>query len=460
MADSVRADIPVASGKKWIVRALQLAFLVTAIVIAAMPAKPNRTYPQRQPVRFWHMWSGEWKDKVDLIVKEFNESQDQYEVIALSVPGTSADYKFMLSVAGGDPPDCMAQWNAVIPFWADHELLVPLDTLMTEQEKADFQRDAYPVAKKIGMYKDHLYGVTIGINIWACYYRPDQMKEAGLDPDHFPQKLEELVDWGGKLNQFDKENRLTRLGFYPEWLRMYGPIFGGSFWDAQEKKLTLKTPENLRALTFLADCTKKIGYDKIKRFRSSLNTGGYSLNWPFISGQYSIAVDGQWRVEQIAQYAKDLEYRTAPIPAPANGKAFAGYSNGNFMIVPKGAKNVPGAWAFIKFWSGLNDPERAAKFYTMGGWLPLTTKVANAKYYQDYLHKYPQFKTFLDILPSENIQTLPPVPYQTYFSDMMNLSAERALRGEPTPELTPEQALDEFQIKIDAEMAKRKRVGL
>jgi multiple sugar transport system substrate-binding protein len=456
MADSVRTDSPVQDRKKWIVRALQLALLIAAIWVAAMPAKPNRAYPQRQSVRFWHMWSGEWKDKVEQIVKEFNESQEQYEVIALSVPGSSADYKFMLSVAGGDPPDCMAQWNAVIPFWADHDLLVPLDTLMTEQEKADFERDAYPVAKKIGKYKDHLYGVTIGINIWACYYRPEQVAAAGLDPDKFPTKLEELIEWGEKLDQYDKEGRLSRMGFHPEWLHMYAPIHGGGFWNAQEQKLSIKTPENLRALTFLADRTKKKGYYNITKFQSSLNTGGYALNWPFISGQYTIVVDGQWRVEQIAQYARELNYRTAPIPAPAGGKTFAGHSNGNFMIVPKGAKNVPGAWAFIKFWSGINDPERAAKFYTMGGWLPLTTKIANAKYYQEYLRKYPQFKTFLDVLPSENISTLPPVPYQTYFSDMMSLSAERALRGE----LTPEQSLDEFQAKMDAEMAKRKRVGL
>ena len=77
-----------------------------------------RKYPHRIPVRFWHMWSAEWKVVVDRIVDRYNRSQDKYEVIALSVPG-GADTKFLLGAMGGDPPDVMAQWNPVIPTWAE-----------------------------------------------------------------------------------------------------------------------------------------------------------------------------------------------------------------------------------------------------------------------------------------------------------------------------------------------------
>ena len=53
-----------------------------------------RKYPNRIPVRFWHMWSAEWKDVVDRIVDRYNRSQDKYEVIALSVP-SGGDAKFL-----------------------------------------------------------------------------------------------------------------------------------------------------------------------------------------------------------------------------------------------------------------------------------------------------------------------------------------------------------------------------
>ena len=103
------------------------------ILVFALPGATSRKYPDRVPVRFWHMWTAEWKDVVDRIVDRFNESQDRYEVMPLSVPGTAADSKFLLSVAGGAPPDVMAQWNQVIPKWAESGLIIPLNSLMSPE---------------------------------------------------------------------------------------------------------------------------------------------------------------------------------------------------------------------------------------------------------------------------------------------------------------------------------------
>jgi multiple sugar transport system substrate-binding protein len=451
----VPEQVPPSNLRRLVVVVLNLLLIGSLVLIFALPGPRTRAYPEREPVRFWHMWTGEWKDVVDGIAQRFNESQTKYELIALSVPSASADYKFLLAVAGGDPPDCMAQWNQVIPAWADEDMLMPLDSLMSPAEWADFKATAYPVVLKIGCYKDHLYGVTTGINIWGCYYNPKHLDEAGLDPDKFPTDLDELWTWGKKLTRYDDRGNLTRMGFLPEWYQMYVPVFGGDFYDAAKGDTVIYTPANLRALTWLADKRKELGFDKVVRFQSMLNTGGFSTEWPFISGQFSITVDGQWRVEQLAKFAPDLKYRTAPIPPPESGKRFAGWSNGNFMIIPKGARHVAGAWEFIKFWSGIEQPERAAEFYTKGGWLPLSPKIANAPIYQAYVKKYPQFKTFLDVLPSENIQTSPPVPYQVVLGDLIKRADDFAVRGT----LTPEEALKDLERNVAQEVARRRRFG-
>ena len=303
------------------------ALLALGVVVAASLAfsfavrgPVRRKHPQRTEVRFWHMWTAEWKDVVERIVDRFNDGQDRYEVVALSVPGTAANSKFLLAVAGGDPPDCMAQWNQVIPKWADSELLVPLDDLMTPGQWADFQKSTYPIARKIGIYKGRLYGVTTGLNIWACYYRIEDLRAEGLDPNRFPQTLEELVEWGRKLHRFDSRGNLVRLGFLPQWFAMYARGFGGGFWDWEHPSgLKLDTPENLAALTFLVERRKELGFENVLRFESGLRQG-YATEWPFISGQYSITVDGQWKVEQLARYAPELRYGTAPVPPPAGGR--------------------------------------------------------------------------------------------------------------------------------------------
>jgi len=436
----------------WVTAAL---VLVGLILVFALPQETSRKYPGRIPVRFWHMWTAEWKTVVENIVDRFNESQALYEVIPLSVPGAAADSKFLLSVTGGDPPDVMAQWNQVIPKWAESGLIIPLNALMSDSEWAEFKRTTYPVALKIGVYKGNLYGVSTGLDIYACYCRPTDLREAGLDPTRLPATLEELTQWGERLCRFAPDGSLNRIGFLPSMFAMYAPGFNGGLYDWNRGIVTLNTPENVRALTFLVDQRKKLGFENVIRFESGLTPGVANAQWPFISGAYSITVDGQWRVEQIAKYAPELEYATFPIPPPKGGRKQFGWASGNFMIIPKGAKQVQGAWEFIKFWSGIENPERAAEFYTWGGWVPFCPAIAEAPTFREYLAKNPQFKTFLDILASENIQPVPPVPYQVYLWDRITRADDSAQRGT----LAPQAALERLEKEITQEIAMRRRFG-
>ena len=437
-------------------RVLSLSFVASIVLlfgfVFAVPGPPARRHPERIPVRFWHMWTAEWKDIVDRIVLRFNESQDRYEVVALSVPPSSnVDAKFLLAVAGGDPPDVMAQWKPIIPTWAESHMLRPLDDLMSPAERQRFFDEAYPVAKKIGVYENRLYGLPIGINVWALYYRPEHMREAKLDPDKFPESLEELVLLGAKLDKKNAHGDIVRLGFLPGWFGMYAPVFGGGFYDWSARELTLDSPANLRCLTYLVECRKRLGLDVVTRFESAQNAGA-SVEWPFISGVFSITLDGQWRVEQLAKYAPGLEYRVAPIPPPAGGKRFAGSSDGNFMVVPVTAKRPDGAWEFIKFWSGLSDPERAAAFHTWGGWLPALSSVAKSKTYQDYLARYPSFRVFVDLLSSDNLAAPAPIPYQVFLADRITATDQAAMRGL----VTPTDALRDLVRQVDEERQRRR----
>lgn len=440
------------SKKLWIGLALIGALVLVLSVTAPKPGA--RKYPNRKPVRFWHMWTSDWEKVVAKIADRFNESQDEYEVIPLSVPGDTADSKFLIAVAGENPPDCMAQWNDVIPKWAESKLLVPLDEQMGPNEWAKQKGSIFPAALRVGTYKDHLYGLTVGLNVWALYYRPDYFREAGLDPDHLPATLEGLTAWASKMDKHSDNGQLSRLGFLPGGMRAFAPIFGGGLFDWDKQQLSLDTPQNLKALEWLTGFRSRLGFDKVLRFESS-QRAAVGSDWPLINGSYAMVVDGQWRVEETNKYAPKFEFRTAPIPAPLGGAKNASYSNGNFMIIPRSAHQPAGAWEFIKFWSGLSHPEQAAEFYTWGGWLPLNREVAQAPLYRAYIRKHPQFETFVKLLESPNIQPIPPVPYQVYLWDRLQRIEESAERGAKTPR----QALDSLVGDVNQELAHRKEYG-
>ena len=60
----------------------------------------------------------------------------------------------------------------------------------------------------------------------CCTKWVDHLKAAGLDANHLPQTLEELMQWGRKLDRYDEHGALIRMGFMPTEFRLFAPVFG------------------------------------------------------------------------------------------------------------------------------------------------------------------------------------------------------------------------------------------
>ena len=418
-------------------------------------ASAAKTGHKRIPVYYWHMWAAQWRPVMTHVVDEFNASQDKYEVIPLQVPvPPEGDQKFLLATAGGDPPDVMAQWTPAISAWAQAGSLRPLDTRMTPAERRFFLHDTYPAVHDNGWYKGHLYGMVINFDVYACYYKPAEWRAAGLDPDHFPSTLEQLAAVGAKLNQTDSAGRLTRLGFLPALWTNYLPAFGGSLYNPATGQVHLDTPQGLAALTYLVQAHQQLGFDKVERFNAGLGSQ-QGASWPFITDQQAIVLDGEWRVKQVAEYAPNLDYRVALLPPAAGGTPDASYSAASYLTIPTGAKHAAGAWEFIKFWQGLDDPVRAAPFNVAFGWLPSSPQMAASPAYADYLRQFPQYRTFVTLAASPSIVSLPPVPDAVYLQDRIAADDDLAERGT----LSPQKTLRLLQHEADQQERQRQELG-
>ncbi len=410
----------------------------------------------RKIVNFWHLLSEPWLKPTEEMVARYNESQSKYQVVPLLVPDTSADSKFMLSVVGADPPDVMLHWTQAMSTWAEGKLLTPLDSLMTREEMRRFKMESYPVIAKSGWYKGRLYGITVGFDLFVCFYRADHFREVGIDPDpaKFPATLEEVVEIGKRLDRFDKQGNPTRIGFLPQTLVNYVPSFGGWFYDDKQNQLTINTPQNLKALQFMVEERKRIGFDKAIRFLSGL-TSSAGVDMPFIGGAYSIALDGEWRVEHFRRYAPNLDYHTVFLPPPKGGRPAASFSSTNFITIPAGAKQVEGAWDFIRWWSGLQDLKASAEFYPPFGWMPRGEAAVHTPKYQEFLRSAPQYQTFLNLAQSNNIEVTPSTTYQLFLMDRITKWSDIALRGS----LSAEEAMRQIETDVQQERARRRALG-
>jgi len=437
--------------------------LVAAVVALAFRESANPRWqlpPDRREVVFWHFWGGKDRPVVEEICDRFNSSQDEFFVRPVAMPGNNLDLKFFLSVAGEDPPDLLNQDDPIVADWAHRDALVPLDELASSEEIAQLQSWLFPAARQIGSYRGRLYALCNGLDVRALYYNADVLDEFGLEP---PRTLEELDRAATTIAPAGAGRTLERYGYLPDPRRIWswGIVFGGQFYDPRSGRITADSPQVVAALDWMAGYSRRYGAASVARFRK----GDQALPgaaFPLLEGRYAMIMDGQWRVAEIgavrqaaqSRGAEVPRYGVVPLPPPPGGLVDAGWVNGNFFVVPRGAKNPRGAWAFMKFWSGFGGHEsEAARACAGGGWIPASAKVVESPIFQEYLERYPMFRTFVALAASGNQVPTPAVPGAQFLQDEVIRAAEDAMYKLVPPGEALQDATRRVQARLEATSA-------
>lgn len=434
--------------------------LVVAVVALAVRESANPRWevpPGRSEVVFWHFWGGKDRPVVEEICDRFNRSQNEFFVRPVAMPGSNLDLKFFLSVAGEDPPDVLNQDDPIVADWAHRDALLPLDELATREEIGQLEAWLFPAAREIGSYRGRLYALCNGLDIRALYYNADVLDAFGLEP---PRTLEELDRAAAAIAPADANPAHERYGYLPDPRRIWswGIVFGGRFYDPHSGRITADSPRITAALDWMASYSRRYGAASVARFRK----GDQALPgaaFPLLEGQYAMIMDGQWRVAEIGavrQAARSRgevvpRYGVVPLPAPPGGLANAGWVNGNFFVVPRGAKNPRGAWAFMKFWSGFGGHEsEAARACAGGGWIPASANVVESPIFQEYLRRYPMFRTFVELAGNPNQVPTPGLPGAQFLQDEIIRAAEDAMYKLVPPREALENATRRVQARLEA----------
>ena len=419
----------------------------------------------RRKVVFWHFWTARYKRVVEEIARRFNQSQAEHFVEPVAIVGSNLETKFFLAVAGGSPPDVMNQDDQVVPDWAHRGVLTPLDALLGRQESDRLERWLYPVARKIGSYEGRLFALANGLDIRALFFNRELFREAGLDPDAPPRILEELDAAAEAVLPPGQSDAIRRAGYLPDHRRLWiwGTLFGGRFYDPDSDRVTANDPRIVAALEWMVSYSRKYGVDRVAAFHAG-NRQMTGTPFPFLYGRFAMQMGGQWRVgelEEAAQAAirngeRPLEYGVVPLPAPEAGVPNAGWANGNFFVIPQGARNPEGAWAFMKFWSGFGGhADDAARICTEGGWIPVSQEVAEGARFQNYLDAHPTFRPFVELAGSPQLRTTPSIPVQAYFFDRVNRATQEAMYLEKSAQQALDEATTDIQRRLDAVRARQ-----
>jgi sn-glycerol 3-phosphate transport system substrate-binding protein len=171
-----------------------------AVALSALVTLAPSPASAKTEIQFWHAMTGQLGDATNELVRQFNESQSEYEV----KPLRKGTYPETLTAAIAAYRQRQAP-NIVQVFEVGTQTMMlsgavhPVYQLFKEQEIAMDWKDF--IAPVVGYYsKDgNLYSMPFNSSTPIFYYNKDVFQKAGLDPAKPPQTWKQVEEYSKKI---------------------------------------------------------------------------------------------------------------------------------------------------------------------------------------------------------------------------------------------------------------------
>lgn len=230
------------------------------------------------------------------------------------------------------------------------------------------------------------------------------------------KREDELVKIGQQVT--NKEKGIYGFGFWGS--KHYGScelVIGPYTWDRggsicdKDGVATFNSPQAMEAIQFLSDCVHKYKISPESVFTADFT----EIDNAFQAGNIAMIINGTYQSPTYfakAQFAKDGNIGWAPIPGKEGPSP--NFANGWALGIPAKAKNVKGAWEFIKFFE---TPEVQLEHSKIEGGAPTRKSAWSDETFKDDMHKF-----FFDNL-DKNGHPMDPLVYYQEGLEALNLAA-------------------------------------
>ena len=208
---------------------------------------------------------GSAAELIDQICADFNEENPDI-IVEPIYTGNYDDTvtKIQTAITGGTPPDVFISLATQRFTMASTNMAMPLDDLIAA-DGADGQ--AYIDDFLDGFMEDsyvdgEIYSIPFQRSTMVLYYNKEAFEEVGLDPEKPPTTWEELVEYGTKLTNENREGvGLALNSGSAQWaftgFALQNSADGKNLMSEDGKTVYFNTPENIEALQFWIDLQNK-----------------------------------------------------------------------------------------------------------------------------------------------------------------------------------------------------------
>lgn len=295
-------------------------------------------------ISFWSIFpeGDAKKDTMDSLLDEFMNENPDIRVEHLGISFYDYFGKLRTAQAGGTDPTLSFNDNASVQIRAKSGVIRSIDSY-TEKYSTDLN-EFRESDLEMYRYDSALYALPFSSDFRLLFYNKDHFRAAGLDPEHPPETVEELIEYAEKLDVWDG-NSLQRVGFHP---KLGNNQFYTNVWNKGGEFFTDDGMPNLLDPIVLAGMQEYV--DLCNRYTARQFNGFLTLTQstgldPFISQLSSMEVSGDWLAWEIASYIEkypddptyNFDWGVAPFPYEEGCRT--SYGNGFTLEISSNASD-------------------------------------------------------------------------------------------------------------------------
>lgn len=292
------------------------------------------------------IWYNAGQNEVFLGGVEKFEEETGYTVVPNEVQWDLGSAQYAIAHASGNAPDVVMLGDWSIRGDVVNDRLYPLNNYLTETDIEATSQGFIDRFSKDG----NLYGYIANTDARVMYYNKAIFREAGLDPEYFPQTWPELIEMAEKLNHVTGPNQYaygyigTSSGVHTSimWETLVRSA-GGFAIDPDTGKILFGSEETVAAANVYRELMEKgysspavLGYDEV------------ALQNEFCAGNIAIMMAGSWCYQPMIDAgfsADDLGY--AYIPKMEGGE-FATIGGAWSLCISSTCDDPDMAWKLIE----------------------------------------------------------------------------------------------------------------
>lgn len=306
------------------------------------------------------------RDTFARIIKEFNESQSDWEVKMQAFPQIAYNDAITAAAVAGKLPDIIDVDGPIMPNWAWSKYMQPLP--IPEEKFAKF------LPGTLGHWDGKLYSVGLWDAAVAMYARKSVLEENGIriptldkpwTGEEFDAALVKLKD-SGKFDYPLDLGMNDKGEWYPYAFSPFLQSFGGDIVD----RSTYKTAEgalNGEAAVKFGSWWQSLFSRKLAP-GTSQDTGDHDTG--FLEGKYALQWNGNWAaLKPLDKFGDDMLF----LPAPDFGNGSKIGAASWQLGISAASKHADGAAKFIEF---ATQDKYLAAFSKAIGLIPATAEAA------------------------------------------------------------------------------------